>query len=1076
MNTRDGLLDKFANRSLHLHNGLAVLLAVVLLLVGISYWGIQRMFEEQRNNVNYHFARLMENIREQEAFLNIVSRESIKGRLLESLHASMNVKDLAPEMGANTYVAREYSFSLPFSVKTNPATIPNLHNTKITLLGAHLANYYSAYWSASHYQSPQVYVFNVPDNFEIGVPALGRLRGAALPWLGEPAAVIRQILKFHPEISEKVADTSVHWLQFDNKPETGIAPSILGYVNIDLPSTQLHISGSSPRLVVSSLLNLDQVNSVGRIVERSVYDDFVLIAPTGEVVVGRVKPKIELQDGLHFNGEELVLKISSTGDKPWIGIYFISLKSFLDYAWWALLGLLALVLAGLASGLTLSRWYQNRVVLPARQAHDDIAEREAFNRAIIENAPTGLCVLRCSDHAVLLENPVALQSRTTAALVTILNNQYDLSTQSKTELEVDGQHLQVCFVLTRYHGEDALLCAFHDVTRHIEDAINLEEARIVADSANKAKSRFLATMSHEIRTPLYGVLGTLELLELTVLEPRQQAYLQTIQRSSSTLFQLISDVLDVSKIEAGQMTLDIQDFCPLDITEDTMSTYSAFAQSKGLRIYACIDPQLPDRVRGDPARVRQILNNLLSNAIKFTDSGQVVLWVRVLEQNNAYSSLEWQISDSGRGISQLQQVHLFEPFYQVANTFSEGGAGLGLSICQRLCALMDGTLEVTSEPGLGSSFSLQLRLERETGKLANCPQFDAHTRPVYVRASAPELAQHIGAWLSRMGLQVRLLTNDMHSVDRTALLVDVLASDTHHDWLGTRIIATPDGRNPPELGSHGWEVDANSIRAIAWAVSFAEQGVTKPVRELSPKQSQQLQLRVLIAEDNPINREIIKEQLEALGCSVTAAINGEQALSIWTPGLFDLVLTDVNMPILNGYELSKALRAQDTALPIIGITANAMREEGKRCSAAGMNAWLVKPLSMHTLHAQLLKYCKGGLIEPVPMTDQPPSAVSGIDRIQLSPRMRELFFNTMSEDVRMAYVMLDSGDAPALAHHLHRMGGALGSVHAGALADICMELELQLDEFGPTSKFVNDVIRWLERISKLLTKLEHADQ
>ena len=1075
MNARDVLLEKLANSSLHLNNGLTVSLAAILLLMGISYWGVHRMIEEQHNNINYHFARLIENIHEQQAFLNIVSRESTKGRLLESLHASMNVKDLAPEIGANAYVAREYSFSLPFSVKTNLAIIPNLHNTKITLLGAHLANYYSAYWSASHYQSPQVYVFNVPDNFEIAVPAPGRLRGAPPTWLGEPAAVIREILKSPPENSEQVADTSVHWLRFDSKPESGIDPSILGYVNINLPSTQLHISGSSPRIVVSSLVNLGQVNSVGRIVERSVYDRLVLIAPDGEVVVGTVKPKMELRAGLNFNGEELVLKTSSAGDKPWIGIYYISLKRFLDYALWPLLGLLALVLAGLSSGLALSRWYKKRVILPARQAHYDIAEREAFNRAIIENVPTGLCVLRRSDNVVLLENPVALQSRATAALVTALNHQYDLSTQNTTELEVNGQHFQVGFVFTRYHGEDVLLCAFHDVTRHIEDAINLEEARLAADSANKAKSRFLATMSHEIRTPLYGVLGTLELLELTVLEPRQHAYLQTIQRSSSTLFQLISDVLDVSKIEAGQMTLDIQDFCPLDIAEDTMSTYSAFAKSKGLRLYACIDAQLPDRVRGDPARIRQILNNLLSNAIKFTDSGQVVLWVRVLEQNDAYSSLEWQVSDSGRGISQLQQIQLFEPFYQVANTISEGGAGLGLSICQRLCTLMGGTLEVISEPGLGSSFSLQLRLEREAGKLVDCPKLVAQTKPVYVRAPALELAQHIGDWLSRLGLKVRLLTNDMHIVDRTALLVDMLGSDTHHDWLGTRILATPDGHNPPDFAAHGWEVDANSIRAIAWAVSFAQQGITTPGRELLAKQSQQLQLRVLIAEDNPINREIIKEQLESLGCSVIAAINGEQALALWTPGLFDLVLTDVNMPILNGYELSKALRAQDTALPIIGITANAMREEGKRCIAAGMNACLVKPLSMHTLHTQLLKYCNGGLIQPIVMTDQPSTTVSVVDRIQLSPRMRELFFNTMCEDVRMTYVALDNGDAPSLAHQLHSMGGALGSVQAGALADICVELELQLDEFGLTPKCVNEVIYWLERIGRLLKEMETAD-
>ena len=181
------------------------------------------------------------------------------------------------------------------------------------------------------------------------------------------------------------------------------------------------------------------------------------------------------------------------------------------------------------------------------------------------------------------------------------------------------------------------------------------------------------------------------------------------------------------------------------------------------------------------------------------------------------------------------------------------------------------------------------------------------------------------------------------------------------------------------------------------------------------------------------------------------------------------------MPVLNGYELARALRTQDSELPIIGITSNAMREEGKRCAAAGMNAWMVKPLSMHTLHAQLLKHCKGVLIDPGMTTDQPTATTSGIDQVQLSHRMRELFFSTMYEDVHMIQVALDSNDAMALAHQLHSMGGALGSVQSYALADTCSELELQLRERGVTPQLAQDVSDWLERIAALLKKLEAPD-
>lgn len=1072
MNHPNAFFEKLASSSLRLNKGLTVLCATVLLLIGISAWGVQRMLEEQHNTVRFHFARLLENLREQEAFLNEVSQRSAKGELLASQPSPMALQKLLLDEGPDVYEGRQFSFSLPFSVKVNPEKVALSQHPKVFTLAAHLADDYSAFWSASHYQSPQVFLFNVPDNFDIAVPAVGRLRGAGQIQGGEFVEVMKHVLQRLHDKNPKPLDSRIHWVQYTTASENVTSPSILGYVNIDLSSIQLTIEGASHWAVVASLLNLSQVNNIERIMQWSIYDHFTLIAPSGEALIGALKPESRLNEGLNFNSDGLVFKVSSPGEPHWTAIYVISLKSFLKYALWPLLSLLALLLAGLGCGWAFNRWYKKRVVLPAHRAHESIAESEAFSRAVIDTAPTGLCVVRRSDRKVLLENQRAQQWQDTAKLIAALNRQHGLTEPGQADLEIDGRHLHVAFISTRYQGQDAWLCAFHDVTRHIEDAAALEEARRAADSANEAKTRFLATMSHEIRTPLYGVLGTLELLGLTSLEPRQQAYLQTIQRSSATLFQLISDVLDVSKIESGQMTIEAQDFCPLELTEDTLRTYSAFAQAKGLQLYACIDAALPDRVRGDPLRIRQILNNLLSNAIKFTDNGRVVLRVRVLETVGETTHLEWQVSDSGIGISQAQQTQLFHPFYQVRDASSEAGAGLGLAICRWLCELMAGQLKVVSEPGLGSSFSLQLALEHLPGELPDCPEFEPGAPAVYVRAPAQELAQHICAWLNRLGVETRLVNGETKQTQPSALLVDMLPSGNDVPWPGPRIIATAGGRNPSECSVNGWEVDAHDIRAIAWAVSFAQQGASAQNHLPLPEKTRHLDLHILVAEDNPINQAIIKEQLEALGCSVMVAANGEQALAQWLPGLFDLVLTDVNMPIINGYELARELRQRDPDLPIIGVTANALREEGERCAAVGMNAWMVKPLNLHTLRTQLLKHCKIAVPAPAIVANDSLATDSAADQIQLSPKMRELFISTMQQDHQTTLAALDSGDASAVARQLHSMAGALGAVQAGAMAIAFAELECRLMGLTVTPALALEVRQKLEQLTALLNTLE----
>jgi two-component system capsular synthesis sensor histidine kinase RcsC len=1069
MNHPNALLEKLTSSSLRLNKGLMVLSALVLLLVGISYLGVQRTLEEQRDTMGFHFARLMENIREQETFLNAVQRQSAKGFVLDARISPLFQQKNLPDQGPDVYEGQQFSFSLPFSVKIATDKIAASEQPKVFALAAHLSDYYSAFWSASHYQSPQVFLFNIPDNFDITVPATGHLRREGQIQGGAFGDVVKQVKK---QLHDQTLDNQVHWDLYGSASDDVMAPTLLAYVNMDLASTTLNIQGASPRVALASLLNLSQVNNIERIMQWSIYDQFTLISPSGRVLAGALEPERMLRDGMNFNRNGLVFKLTSHDEHPWTAIYTISFKSFVDYALWPLLCLGALVLTGLGCGWAFNRWYKSHVVLPAHQAHQSIAESEAFSRAVIDTAPTGLYVVRCSDHKVLLENQRAQQWQDTTQLISTLSRQHGLTEPGQADLEIDGRHLHVAFIATRYQGQDAWLCAFHDVTRHIEDAAALEEARRAADSANEAKTRFLATMSHEIRTPLYGVLGTLELLGLTELGPRQQAYLHTIQRSSATLFQLISDVLDVSKIESGQMTIEPHEFCPLELTEDTLRTYSAIAQAKGLQLYACIDATLPNRVRGDPLRIRQILNNLLSNAIKFTDYGRIVLRVRVLQTDGSNVSLQWQVSDTGAGISQAQQVQLFDPFYQVRDGVNDSGAGLGLAICRWLCELMAGQLKVVSEPGLGSSFSLQLALEHVPGELADCPEFEPGASAVYVRAPVQELTQHLCAWLNRLGIESRSVSTDPLQAEPSSLLVDMLPTGNEIPWPGPRIIATADGRNPPEYSGSGWNVDAYDVRAIAWSIYLAQQGVDGADRRALPEKSRSLNLHILVAEDNPINSQIIKEQLEALGCSVVLAANGEQALAQWLPGLFDLVLTDINMPIMNGYEFAATLRQHDVDLPIIGVTANALREEGERCAAVGMNAWMVKPLNLKTLRAQLMEHCEIAVSAHATFAADSLVPEVAVDSVQLSPKMRELFISTMKQDRQTTLAALDSGDSNAVARQLHSMAGALGAVQAGAMAIAFAELESRLMGLSITPALALEVNTQLERLNVLLNSFE----
>ncbi|MBD9513595.1 hybrid sensor histidine kinase/response regulator [Pseudomonas sp. PDM22] len=1041
----NGSIRKLASTSLRLNIVLLCAVSLALILVGACYWALGRLVQEERDKVHFHFSRLVGDLHEHEAFLNRVAQQSDASTQRQDLDViPLQRRMLVSENGMEIHEGREFSFAMPFTLAQQVRGVGPRARAGTFSFGVMLANFYSSYWSTSSFPSPQVLVLDLNGPTSLAVPAIGNFRDHRPVTRRSYLPVIEQVRQALEARSPQRSDTRVHWAKAQNY--TGGSRELLAYVSLDLPDDLWWDSDLDRRVVAVSLLDLGRINDMEQILDRPVFDELELITPHGNVLIDVPGSERDYADGLNIGTDGLVFKIRSEFDGGWTGLYHLGYGSFFRYAKWEFFGGLALILGSLAGGWLAISWYSRRVIGPARQAHLDLVESDAFSRAVIQTAPVALCVLRHGGHQVVMQNRLAEQWLGDGEAITRISRDWDLSARvgegnGELVFEVEGRALHASFAPTRYRGEKVVLCAFNDISAHKQAQQMLADAKLTADAASEAKSVFLATMSHEIRTPLYGVLGTLELLGLTELSHQQRDYLATIQRSSSTLLQLISDILDVSKIEAGQMALEAVEFNPLELAEGVVASYAGVAEGKELQLYACLDTNVPSLVRGDAARIRQILANLLSNALKFTDIGRVVLRLRIVVGEKGETALQWQVTDTGIGMSDAQQQRLFEPFYQAhGHEHTVSGTGLGLSICARLSDLMGGQLRVVSETGLGSSFTFTLVLpvlERARPLGDDAPLLP---QPVYVRAPVKELAQNLAAWVDCWGGSALVQEELPLDVPPGAVLLDLLEAGDEPLWSGARVNALTEASVQPQASVLGWEVSLYHLSGIAQALRLAQRGGGGEPRQI-PRVARlgKLGLRVLVAEDNPINQALLKEQLEELGCRVTLTSNGREALQRWAPGAFDALLTDVNMPVMNGYELVGELRRQDSWLPIIGVTANALREEGERCMAVGMNAWLVKPMSLRTLHDGLLKVCGHAPAEPPesPAQGQEPAQ----DRIQVSEKMRELFLRTMRQDMQGVTQALQAGDLATVRQQVHRLRGALAVVQAHGLSDACGAVE-----------------------------------
>lgn len=667
-----------------------------------------------------------------------------------------------------------------------------------------------------------------------------------------------------------------------------------------------------------------------------------------------------------------------------------------------------------------------------------------------------------------------------------------------------------------------------DITESKNIMLELEQARFDADAANLAKSAFLATMSHEIRTPMNGVLGMAEILAHSALTEQQSELTQIILQSSTTLLSLIDDILDFSKIEAGKMDISSESHGLAELIEPLCNTLSMVAAKKNVKLDLFVSPKIPNEIFCDSTRLHQILYNLIGNAIKFCsdrEDQQGEILVRLELENKTPLSISFTVVDNGIGMTEETLNNLYTPFTQaeVSTTRRFGGTGLGLVICKRLVELMQGELSVVSTPDVGSTFTVTMPFEAPTAS-SEPDLADVHGLNCIVINSADYITEDIKAYLDYAGVKTNTAVDSLTASEVAAKINNLVVVIHGSDWQISsdsktvnefstirHVMITRGGAPIRNLALGNYICITNNplrrkslLQAVAVASgrlspnsedNSSENIFSHPtVAALSPEEAQAQGRLILVAEDDDVNQKVIRQQFELLGYTGDFVNNGEQALQHWRTGQYSLLLTDLHMPKMDGYELSKLIRTEENMgkrIPILALTANALRGEEYRAKAVGVDEYLTKPISLAALDAALKKW-----LPPLQFDNSRKSALNAkeknakaISKVRKESDVLDLrvltslvgnndntiaeFLNEyltsaigLSKQICDAHEVADYSQVAAIAHRLKSSSRSVGAIFFG---ELCSELE----RAGET-KDLAALEKVLAKFSKALSEVRQA--